>query len=185
MIFQAPEIETADAVGLKLFCEFDAAAKHIVLLGKAEVRVKLVALRAEFGCRRAGPIHFEERAGDIGNAQFILCQDALRFGDFLGVQIENVFIPHSTKLDPRHSKFPGDDFAHPAKILADFVIDHRETEWRCDRETGAKRRSRTQQRQCQASHPRSFQKFAARKSRRHGKYLHSAEARKLASAALR
>ena len=45
-IFESPEIEAANAIGMKGFAEFDAAVEHRVLLLEVEVGVELVAARA-------------------------------------------------------------------------------------------------------------------------------------------
>ena len=82
LVFQPPEIESAHAIGLKRLRRLDALLEYFRLLIVAEVGVELVALGAVLRSRRARPIHFEERAGDVGDAQLIFLQNLLRFGNF-------------------------------------------------------------------------------------------------------
>ena len=71
-IVEAPEIEAADALGFESLGEGDAALEKFVLCVGIEVCVELIAAFALAGDRRAGPIGFEEWAGDVGDAQFVL-----------------------------------------------------------------------------------------------------------------
>ena len=68
LIVEPPEVEAADAIGLEDFCEFYAVFEQLLLLLEIEIRVKLIAMRAAFRVRRAGPVGFEERAGDVRHA---------------------------------------------------------------------------------------------------------------------
>jgi hypothetical protein len=45
--------------------------QQLILLLKVEAGVELVALRAFFGKRGSGPIHFKEWAGDVGHTKLI------------------------------------------------------------------------------------------------------------------
>ena len=47
-ILEPPEIEAADAIGLKRFAKFNAAAEHLILLLEVEVGAELVAARLLF-----------------------------------------------------------------------------------------------------------------------------------------
>src|SRR5207245_4005839 len=61
---------------------------------------------------------------------FVLLQNPPRFFDFLGVQFEQVLVPHTSQLDAIHPKFLRGDFASTAKVLRDFVVDYGDSERR-------------------------------------------------------
>src|SRR5208282_5490361 len=125
-----PKIEAADAVGLEGLGQLDAAFENFVLLLEREIGVKLGAFRAEFGFRCAGPVHFEERAGDVRHAQFVFFEDAARLVDFFGVKTKQVFVPHAAQLDPLKAKLARNHFARTAEVLAHFIVDDSNMEWR-------------------------------------------------------
>src|SRR5579859_3821083 len=68
LIFEAPKIKAAYAVGLEHFRQLDAAFENFVLLLEGKVRAELRDFWTEFRFWRTGPIHFEERAADIGHS---------------------------------------------------------------------------------------------------------------------
>src|SRR5712671_2692719 len=129
-IIQAPEIEAAHAFRLKRLCQSDAALENFALLVEREVGVERSTLRAVFRFRCTRPINFEEWAGDIGHAQLVFFENAPRLRDFLGVEIQDVLVPHAAQLDPLHAEFECGHFASTAKVLANLVADHRNPEWR-------------------------------------------------------
>ena len=120
LIFEAPEIEAADAVGLEGFAEIDAACEHFVLLLEVEVGVELIAARAFFGYRRAGPMDFEERAGNVGDAQLVLVENLARAVDLVGVQIGDVLVPHAADLDPVQAEVVGGHRTGVIEVRAKF-----------------------------------------------------------------
>src|SRR5579859_633372 len=130
LLFKAPEIKTAHTIGAERFRQRDAALKDVGLLLVSEVGIELRTLGAELRLGRARPIHLEQRAADVSHAQFIFFQDAAGLGDFAGVEIQNILVPHTAKLNPLHAEFARSDFAGTPKVLTDFVIDNRDAEGR-------------------------------------------------------
>ena len=136
LVLQTPEIEAAYAIGLKRLCHREGAIENFVLLSEGEVCAEAAAL-AELRFRRSGPVGLEKRAGDVGHLQLVFFQNPARLGDFLLVEVDDVLLPHAAQFHPLQAEFVGGNLAGMAEILADFVIDHRNTEGR----TGAGRRS--------------------------------------------
>jgi hypothetical protein len=87
LIVEPPEIEESHAVGLKRLGQFNAAFEDFGLLLEGEVGVELIALGTEFGLWRPRPIDLKERAGNVGDAQFVFLEDAAMTaiwkGDFI------------------------------------------------------------------------------------------------------
>ena len=124
LIIEAPEVKAADAVGGELFGQFDGAIENFTLLVVGKVRVKLIVFRAELRFRRAGEVHFEERAGDIGDAQAcsfsrMRCASAISLASRAAI-----FLFHMLRSSI-HSmpNFCGGDFAGVAEVLRDLVVD--------------------------------------------------------------
>ena len=68
LVLKPPEVEAAHAIGLKCLGRLDALFQDFRLLLVGEVGVELVALGAVLRSGSARPIHFEERAADVGHA---------------------------------------------------------------------------------------------------------------------
>src|ERR1700687_509343 len=130
LIIESPEIEETDAIGMEGLGQLNTALEHFVLLLESEIVMALIVLRTELRLGCAWPVHLEERAGNIRHPQLVFFQDAARFIDFLGIQFEQVLVPHATQLDPTHSKFFRSYFARAAKVLTDLVIDNGDSERR-------------------------------------------------------
>src|SRR5260370_37579309 len=68
-----------------------------------------------------GPIHFEERAGDGNHTQIIALQNAVDFGNLLGIEIDDVFVPQGAQLDESHAEFARGDLAGVSEILGELI----------------------------------------------------------------
>jgi len=99
LIVDAPEVEATDAVGGEGPSEFDAVREERILLREILGSMKLIALLRLFA-RGARPVDFVERAGDIGDTQAVLLQNAIGFCDLAGVEVGDVLVPHAAQLDP-------------------------------------------------------------------------------------
>src|SRR5215467_14511828 len=86
LILQAPKVEAPHPIGTEGFRQFDGALKHLVLLRKSVVGIELVALGTELGDWGARPIHLEEWAGDIGDAQTKALENATRLLHLLRIE---------------------------------------------------------------------------------------------------
>src|SRR6201992_764728 len=75
LIVEPPEVEAADAIGLKLLCEFNTVFEPLILLLALDPGMKLCALRTLLGKRRSGPVDFEQRTGNIRHPQLIFFED--------------------------------------------------------------------------------------------------------------
>src|SRR5207302_4076886 len=69
-------------------------------------------------------------AGDIRHAQLVLFQDAACLFDLFCVKLQHVLVPHAPQFDPIHAEFFAGDFASPAKVLRDFIVDDGDSERR-------------------------------------------------------
>src|SRR5271165_2132542 len=128
LIFQAPEIEAAHAIGLEGLCQLDGTLEHFILLIECEVGVK-ISMHAVFRRGSTFPFDLEERTGDIGYAQSVFLDNAAGLGNFVCVEVEDVLVPHAAELDPLHAEFVGGNFAGVAEVLRDLVVDHGNAEW--------------------------------------------------------
>jgi len=86
------------------------------------VGVELVALLAVF-TRRARPVDLEQRLATSVTRRLYFFQDAIGFGELVGVEIGDVFVPHAAQLDPVQAKIVGGDRAYVVEILRYFVVD--------------------------------------------------------------
>ncbi len=107
-VVDAPEVEAADLVGAELSGEGDGAGEDVGLLleggfgGAVEVAGGAVG-----GFGGSGPVGFEEGAGDVGDLQAVLLEQALGFGDFgVGAGLE-VFAPEGAELDVMEAEVVG------------------------------------------------------------------------------
>ena len=147
------------AIGTEGFGHFDPPPQHLVLLieRKARMKVHRFAVSRSWS---ALPIHFEQRAGNIGHAQTVFLQNALRFCDFLRIKVNDVLVPHRTQFNPSHPEFARRNLAGMAKILADLIIDNGNAERRCRfRQRVAGRRNYNR---CGTHRPHSRQEFTTR-----------------------
>ena len=135
LIVETVEIEATNFFGLECLRHLDRPIEHLALLLERKCRVEIVWLFF-FRARVIFPCSFEERAGDVGNSQLVLLQDALRFSNIFGIEIHNVFVPHTAKLDPLHSKFARGDFTGPAKVLRNFIVNNANSKRRVDHGRG-------------------------------------------------
>ena len=143
-----------------------------VLRFEIEVGVKLVVAGALFRERRAGPIHFEERTGDVGDAEVVFLENLDGVGDLLLIERGDVLVPHAAQLDPLEAEILGGYLAGVVEVGRDFVVDDGEAEWAGRRygmaggvRMGGERKLRSHACGCQ-----STEKIATRDS--HGR-LHS------------
>src|ERR1019366_2680468 len=106
LVFETPEIEAADFVGLELFRERDACGEDVVLLVEVGRGGVVLVAGAEFRARRARPVNLEERTADVGDAQVVLRQDGLRAGDIVGVEVGDVLAQRARiSTHPRPKSF--------------------------------------------------------------------------------
>ena len=108
---------------MKRLRQLNAALEHFILLLEGKIGAELIAFGTKLRSRSAGPVHLEERTGDIGDTQAVSFKNAAGFFDFLRVQLEEVFVPHTAQLDPVHAEIVRGNFARAAEILSDFVVD--------------------------------------------------------------
>src|SRR5260370_1498408 len=166
LIVEPPEIEETYAIRMEGLGQLDTSFQHFILLLKRKIGVKLIALGAVLRLRCARPIHLEQRTGDVRHAQLVLSQYAPRFLDFLGVQLQQVLIPHAAQPDPFHAKFLRSHFAGSAKVLPYLVVDDRNPEWRFHgRVRGGVARERRERRRG-GHHPKAGEKFTTRSVKR-------------------
>ena len=129
-IIQPPEIKAAQAFCAKGFGHFNSAFQDFVLLGEREIRFEIVRF-AVLRARSSGPVRLKQRTRDVGDAQLVFFENALRFLNLRGIQVHDVLVPHTTQLDPLHTKLAGGHFAGTAEILGNLVVDYADPEWRC------------------------------------------------------
>ena len=119
--FEPPEIEAADAIGLERFAKIDAALSTASCCLKSKSAWNWSRRGPSFDMRRARPMHFEERAGDIGDAQLVFAQD-LRAHDRLhsASRSRDVLSPHAANLDPVQAEIVCGHRAGVIEILRRF-----------------------------------------------------------------
>ena len=123
-VFETPEIEAADAIGAEMLWRASMQrSSSVILLLEVEVGLELIAVLALLWKRRAGPVGFEERAGDVGDAQIVFGEDGLRALDVGVGHVGDVLVPHAAQFDPLQAEVVRGDRADVIEVLRDFVVD--------------------------------------------------------------
>jgi len=128
VVFETPEVEEADFVGAEVVGHGGGALQHFVLPLEGKAGFVGVSRRAVFGLGSAGPIYFEKRASDVGDFEVVLGEQALHFGDFFVVEIDDVFVPQPANFHQAYAEFVGGHFTSVAKVLRNLVGDDGEPE---------------------------------------------------------
>ena len=130
-VVESPEVEAANLVGLELFGEGDGAGEDFVLLFVGDFGGSMhVTLGAVLRFRSAGPVDFEEWAGDVGDLEFVFGEDLEGFRDFGVGDGLKVLAEHLSQFDVVKAEVVGDDRAGVIEVLRDFVGDDGDFEGR-------------------------------------------------------
>ena len=127
-VIETPEVEAANAVGLELLGEFDAAFEDFVLLFEIEAGAEVIVFGTVLRAGRPGEIDFEERAGDVGDAELVFVENGICVGDVGIVELEDVLAPHTAQLDPLQAEVVGDDRAGVIEVVGYLVVDDGDAE---------------------------------------------------------
>src|SRR5438093_689036 len=111
LIVEAPEIEDANVSRVESPGEVHGALDQLVLLLVGEVGAELRVLGAERRFRRAGPVGLEDWRCDLRDAQVVLRENGLGFGDVMRVPAHDVLVVHRTKLDQPEAELARRHFA--------------------------------------------------------------------------
>src|SRR6516162_10208561 len=103
LILEAPEIETADAIGTERFGHGDRTLKNFVLLVHGVVGVEALGLTV-LRFWGAGPVDLEQWTRDVGNSELKFSQQAAALGHIFFIESDDVLFPHAAELDPSHTE---------------------------------------------------------------------------------
>jgi len=128
LIVETPEVEAADFIGLELFGGFNAGCEDFVLLFEVGDGAGGIGFCAGLREGRSGPVYFEERAGNVGDAEAVFGEDGLCAGDLAGGEVLDGLLPEVANLDPAEAEVVGGYGAGVIEVVGDFVGDDAEFE---------------------------------------------------------